>query len=110
MLRRYVFVKLAGEYREELRVLQILKTAREVLHAAHGVQMLHVGRAADEETRAQWDLCLTLEYVSDVDLQRSLKDPVVRAFEHNFLGPRTERVWSVTFEGDARGPRRARPL
>jgi hypothetical protein len=53
---------------------------------------------------------LTLEYVSDVDLQRSLKDPVVRAFEHNFLGPRTERVWSVTFEGDARGPRRARPL
>jgi len=107
VLRRYIFVKLKEEHREGLKVLQLLKTAREVLHAAYGVQHLHSGGAADAETKEQWDLCITLEFVSDVDLERSLKDPVFKAFLNNFLGPRSERVWSATFEGDARGPRRA---
>lgn len=107
MLRRYVFVKLKEEHREGLKLLQLLKTAREVLHAAYGVQHLHAGGATDEQTRAEWDVCITLEFVSGIDLERSQSDPVFKAFIDNYLGPRCERVWSGTFEGDTRGPRRA---
>jgi hypothetical protein len=108
MLRRYIFVKLKPEYRDGLKVLQILKTAKEALHAAYGVQGLHVGRAADDATSEHWDVCLTLEFVSSVDLERCLKDSITTAFVERFLGPRSENVWMGSFDGEARGARRVR--
>lgn len=101
-----MFVKLKPEFASGLKVVQLLKAAREVLPAAYGVQGLHVGHAADDATREKWDLCFTLEFVSDVDLHRSSTDPVTQAFLTSFLGPKSVDVWTATFEGDRAGRRR----
>ena len=105
VVRRYIFVKLKPEYASGLKIVQLVKAAREVLPAAYGVQGLHVGRAADEPTRDKWDLCLTLEFVSDVDLDRSSRDPVTRAFLTSYLTPRSEDIWTAVFEGERSGRR-----
>jgi hypothetical protein len=107
MLRRYVFVKLRPEYADELKILQLQKMAHDTLHAAYGVQAVHVGRAMDDATRAQWDLCITCELVSSVDLERCLNDTVTRAFLDRYLAQRSEHVSATTFEGKLSGPRRA---
>lgn len=107
VLRRYIFVKLKPPYAEELKLLQLQKTAQESLQAAYGVQAVHVGRAMDDATRSQWDLCITLELVSSVDLERCLKDTVTRAFIERYLAERAEHVSVGTFEGKLSGPRRA---
>lgn len=107
MLRRYIFVKLKPEYAEELKLLQLQKTAHDCLHAAYGVQGIHVGRAMDNATRAQWDVCITLELVSSVDLERCVNDTVTRAFLDRYLAERSETVSVATFEGKLSGPRRA---
>ncbi len=106
MVRRYIFVKLEPEYVAGLKAIRLLETAKEVLRAAYGVQALHIGHAADDATKQQWDLCFTLEFVSNVDLERSSKDAVTRTFLTSFLQPRAQSVWSVTFEGQSAGPRR----
>ena len=108
VVRRYIFAKLKTEHATGLKRVQLLQTAKEVLHAAYGVQGLHIGYAADDDTRQAWDLCITMEYVSNVDLERSSKDAVTRAFLKSFLGPRAEAVWSASFEGETVGPRRLR--
>jgi hypothetical protein len=107
VLRRYVFVKLKPEHAEELKILQLQKMAHDTLHAAYGVQAVHVGRAMDDATRAEWDLCITVELVSSVDLARCLKDTVTRAFLERYLAERSERLHVGTFEGKLSGPRRA---
>jgi hypothetical protein len=98
MVRGYLFIKLRPEFREGLPLVQVLKTADTALRAAYGVQDLRVARAADEETRATWDICLTVTFVSGVDQKRSLKDPISRAFTDTFLKSRAELVWTATFE------------
>jgi hypothetical protein len=107
VLRRYIFTKLKPEYTQELKLVQLQKMAHDTLHAAYGVQAVHVGRAMDDATRAEWDLCITLELVSSVDLERCLKDAVTRAFLDRYLAERSERVSVGTFEGKLSGPRRA---
>lgn len=107
MLRRYLFVKLQPEHTQELKLVQLQKTTQEVLKTAYGVQGVHVGRAMDDATRAEWDLCITLDLVSSIDLQRCFDDSVVRAFVDRFLAQRATRVSLVTFDGPASGPRRA---
>lgn len=87
--------------------MQLQKMAHDTLHTAYGVQAIHVGRAMDEATRAEWDLCITLELVSSIDLERCLKDAVTRAFLERYLAERSERVSVGTFEGKSSGPRRA---
>lgn len=106
VLRRYVFVKLLPDHAQELDVVQLQSRAQEVLRTAYGVQGVHVGRAMDDVTRAEWDLCITLDLVSSVDLQRCFDDAVVRAFVNKYLAARSERVTLATFEGPSNGPRR----
>lgn len=107
VLRRYIFVRLKAPYAEELKLLQLQKMAQESLQTAYGVQAVHVGRAMDEATKSQWDLCITLELVSSVDLERCAKDSVTRAFLERYLAERAEHVSVGTFEGKLSGPRRA---
>lgn len=107
VLRRYIFVRLKAPYAEELKLLQLQKMAQESLQTAYGVQAVHVGRAMDETTKSQWDLCITLELVSSVDLERCAKDTVTRAFLERYLAERAEHVSVGTFEGKLSGPRRA---
>lgn len=107
VLRRYVFAKLKPEFADELKLVQLQKMAHDTLHAAYGVQAVHVGRAMDDATRAQWDLCITVELVSSVDLERCLKDAVTRAFLDRYLAERCETLSVGTFEGKLSGPRRA---
>lgn len=107
VLRRYIFAKLKPEHAQELKIIQLQKVAHEVLQAAYGVQGVHVGRAVDDETRTQWDICITIDFVSSVDLERSLNDSVMRAFIERYLSQRVERISVATFEGKWSGPRRA---
>lgn len=100
MLRRTLMVKLKPEHAEGFEVAKMLRTAYASLKAAYGVQNVRVQYAADDETRAAWDLIITMEYVSGVDEKRSSKDPIRKAFEDNFLGQRAERVWSGVFDSD----------
>jgi hypothetical protein len=106
VLRRYLFVKLKPEHTQELELVQLQSRAQEVLRTAYGVQGVHVGRAMDDTTREEWDLCITLDLVSSVDLQRCFEDAVVRAFMTKFLAQRSTRVTIATFDGPANGPRR----
>lgn len=106
MVRRYIFVKLNDTHRTGLKLVQVLSTAKQVLPAAYGVQAMHVGHAADDATRAVWDLCFTLDFVSDVDLAQSEADAVTKAFLTNYLGQRASAIWTATFEGHVGGPRR----
>jgi len=107
MLRRFIFAKLKPEYAEELKIIQLSKFAHDALQVAYGVQGVYVGRAMDDATRAQWDICITVELVSSIDLQRCLNDTVTKAFVTKYLERRSERVSMATFEGKASGPRRA---
>ncbi len=100
MIRRYIFVKLKPEIKDGLKLLQVLKTANEVLSAAHLVQGVYVGHAVDDATRQSWDICFTLEYVSHVDLERSMNDPITRSFVSNFLTPRAEKVEMASFSDE----------
>ena len=93
-------MRLLPEHAEGLKLIQILKTAKDVLSAAYGVQAVHAGHAADADTRQTWHVCFTLDYVSNVDLERSFRDPVTRAFVNNFLGPKAERVEMVSFSSE----------
>lgn len=97
MLRRTLMVKLKPEHRDGFEVVKMLRSAQEALRAAYGVQNVRVEHAADDETRAQWDLMITMDYVSGIDEARSARDPIRQAFESNFLGFRAERVWSGVF-------------
>lgn len=97
MVRGYIFIKLKPEYRQGLAFVQVMETAKTALDAAYGVQNLSVARAADEATRAEYDVCITLVFTSGVDRERSLKDPVSSAFMNNFLRTRAEKVWAATF-------------
>ena len=98
MVRRYLFIKLNPEHVVGLKRVQLLKTADTVLRAAYGVQDVRVETAADPGTSVEWDLCITIIYVSGVDLERSLRDPVTKTFIENFLKERTERVWAANFQ------------
>lgn len=93
-------IKLKPEHADGYEVAKILSTARTSLRAAYGVQNVRAEHAADEETRASWDLIITMEYVSGVDEKRSSKDPIRKAFEENFLGQRALRVWSGIFDSE----------
>jgi hypothetical protein len=101
MVRGYLFIKLKEEYRQGLPFVQMLKTADTALRAAYGVQDISVARAADDRTREDYDLCITLVFVSGVDRERSLRDPVTTAFMDNFLKTRAEKVWAATFADGA---------
>ena|SRR5688572_25560647 len=100
MVRGFLFIRLRPEFRSGLPLVQLLRTAQTALSAAYGVQQVNVSRASDERTRAEWDLCLTVSFVSGVDRERSLKDPISTAFMESFLASRAEKVWSATFEDD----------
>jgi len=106
VVRRYIFAKLNPEHATGLKLVKLLGTAKDVLHAAYGVQGLHIGHAADEATKQSWDICFTLEFASHVDMQRCSQDAVVRTFLKSFLGPRTQAVSTAVFEGESAGPRR----
>lgn len=97
MLRRTLLIKLKPEHALGLPAQKILRTAQTSLGAAYGVQNVLAEHAVDEETRSMWDLIITIVYVSGVDEKRSSNDPIRKAFEENFLGPRAERVWSGLF-------------
>lgn len=99
-MRGLLFIRLRPEFRQGLALVQLLRTAETALSAAYGVQQVTVARAADERTRTEWDLCLTVSFVSGVDRERSLKDPISTAFTETFLKSRAEKVWSATFEDD----------
>ena len=100
MLRRYLFIQLKPEFKQGLPLVKLIEAAETALRAPYGVQDLKVGRAADLATQAEWDLCITLMYVSGVDAERAQRDPITRTFEERFLGARALRVWSVLFEHD----------
>ena len=100
MLRRTLLVKLKPEHREGLPRTQLTRAAETAWSAAYGVQHVRVENAADDETRRDWDLAITIDYVSGVDEERSGRDPIRRAFVETFLGTRAERVWSGTFARD----------
>lgn len=100
MVRRYILLKLKPEHQEGSAVIKLLKTAQEVLMAAFGVQGIYAAKAADADTEQSWNICLTIEYVSGVDLQRSMKDPITRSFVKNFLEPRCEKVEMLSFQGE----------
>lgn len=106
MVRRYIFVRLKAEYAGGLKLVQLQKTAAQALTASYGVQGLHVGTAIEDGTEKRWSACLTVEYVSGVDLERSTKDPVMLAFVNNYLTPRAEEVMMCSFDGSWSGPRR----
>lgn len=97
MLRRTLLIKLKPEHALGLPLEKILRTAETSLGAAYGVKSVLAEHAADDETRNEWDLIITVVYVSGVDEKRSAGDPIRKAFEENFLGPRAERVWSGLF-------------
>lgn len=97
MLRRKLLVKLKPEFSKGLEMAKVKRRAEQALFPAYGVQAVHTEEAADEPTREQWDLCISIEYVSGVDEERSAKDPIRKAFEHNFLGSRAVSVWSGLF-------------
>lgn len=101
MVRRYLFIKLNPEHAVGLKRVQLIKMADTVLRAAYGVQDVRVETAADPATIADWDLCVTLVFVSGIDLEKSLRDPVTKSFVENFLKERAERVWAATFEKEA---------
>lgn len=93
-------IKLKPEHADAFEIAKVLRTAQTSLKAAYGVQNVRAEYAADDETRALWDLIITMEYVSGVDEKRSSKDPIRKAFEENFLGLRAERVWSGIFDSE----------
>ncbi len=93
-------VKLKPEHRDGFEIEKMLRSAREALRAAYGVQGVRVEYAADDQTRAEWDVVITVDYVSGIDEERSQRDPIRRAFETNFLGHRAERVWSGVFRAE----------
>jgi len=99
MLRRYLFIKLKPAFNQGLKLTQLIENAEQALRAPYGVQDLKIGRAVGE-SKDEWDLCITLMYVSDVDAQRAQDDPITRTFEERFLGQRADRVWSAMFEHD----------
>lgn len=101
MVRRYLFIKLNPEHAVGLKRIQLIKTADTVLRAAYGVQDVRVEIAADPATIADWDLCITVIFVSGIDLEKSLRDPVTKSFVENYLKERTVRVWAATFQKDA---------
>jgi hypothetical protein len=100
MMRRTLMVKLKPEHSDGYEVQKMLRTAQASLRAAYGVQSVRAEYAADDETRATWDLIITMEYVSGVDEKRSSTDPIRRAFEENFLGKRADRIWSGVFDSE----------
>jgi hypothetical protein len=99
MLRRYLFIKLKPEFNHGLKLTQLIERAKTALGAPYGVQDLKVGRAVGETTK-DWDLCITLMYVSDMDADRAQNDPITQTFEERFLSQRADRVWSALFEHD----------
>lgn len=100
MLRRTIFVKLKPEFATGLEVAKLRRSAATALRAAYGVQGVKTESAADDATRAEWDMCIVVEYVSGVDEKRSASDPIRVAFEQHFLDHRAVRVWSGVFTAD----------
>lgn len=98
MLRRVLLIKLKPELVAGLEFSQLRSAIQTALGAAYGVQRVQIERSAGPETQQAWDLCVSLEYVSGVDEQRSSRDAIVRAFEDKFLASRAERVWSGVFD------------
>jgi hypothetical protein len=97
MLRRMLLVKLMPEFSKGLELAKVRSLAEQALRPAYGVQAVRTEEAADDATREQWDICISIDYVSGVDEERSARDPIRKAFEQNFLGTRAERVWSGVF-------------
>jgi hypothetical protein len=100
MLRRYLFIKLKPELRTGLKLVQLMASAEEVLRASYGVQDLKVGAAADGDTREEWDLCISMMYVSGVDADRAQRCPILLTFRERFLGQRATSVKTYLFEHD----------
>jgi hypothetical protein len=100
MLRRYLFIKLKEEFRQGLKLVQLLESAEKALLASYGVQDMKVGVAAGYATRKDWDLCISLMYVSGVDAERAESDTILRTFQERFLQSRATSVKTYLFEHD----------
>ena len=100
MVFRLLFVKLKPEFREGLKFVQFKQTAETALMGVFGAQTVRFERAFDSQTKEDWDICITIEYVSGIDEERSAQDTIRLTFERKFLASRAERVWSGAFTSD----------
>ncbi len=102
MVFRLLFVKLKPEFRQGLKFVQFKQAAQTALMGVYGAQSVRCQRAFDARTEHDWDLCITIEYVSGIDEERSAQDTIRLTFENKFLATRADKIWSGAFSSDER--------
>ena len=96
MFERIAFLKLRPEHASADNQRVIAARALEVLPRLPGVQAITVGIAADEDSRAAWDLCITAQFASRADAAMYRAHPDHRRFVDEYIAPQCEarKAWS----------------
>lgn len=100
MLERTALLKLLPEFASPEAQRALVARALEVLRPLPGVQAITVGTAADDPTRADWDVSITVRFASLADAAVYRSHPDHRRFVDEYVAPRCAKrqAWSFAIE------------
>lgn len=100
MLERTALLKLAPAHASAENRRTIAQRALAVLRPLPGVQAVTVGIAADDDTAAAWDVCITARFANAADAASYRAHPEHRRFADEFIAPQCEarKAWSFEIE------------
>jgi Stress responsive A/B Barrel Domain len=100
MFERIAFLKLAPHAATAENRAAIARRAFDVLRPLPTVQALTVGIAADDDSAAAWDLCITAQFATPEDAAAYRVHPDHRRFADEYVAPQCEarKAWSFVTE------------
>ncbi|MBW2704121.1 MAG: Dabb family protein [Deltaproteobacteria bacterium] len=97
MIYRTVLIKLKEKYATEDKRKEIATYSESLLKSLPGVVRVRVGLPADDKTRADWDLHLSLVFESIDDVEPYRVHPDHRTYVDKYLKPKMDHIRAWNF-------------
>jgi hypothetical protein len=101
MIDRLVLVQLKEEFRTPEHVAEIASYSEDELRKVPLVRSIRAVAAAEEKTRQQWDLLLTIRLDGPENLEPFRVDPLHRTYVDSFLKPKLAQIQAWNFEAQS---------
>jgi len=97
MIERIVFVRLKEEYRTDTKRAEIASYSENTLRAVPQARKVRAATAADDKTKQDWDMLLTIRLDAVEDLEPFRLDPIHREYVDSYLKPKIAQIKGWNF-------------